>query len=296
MSLSFESATSPAPATQSATGRLPTTDNSSPSQGLKPEAAKALVRARDKLVEQIRLEIKTLPDRSIQGSLYVLLIAICVNRTTTLKRLAEFRDLYNMIRGNGITTVRQLATALPVDVLLDEVICADPETKPAVEVMKMLGTVAKLRGLVNQLDTGNLEFYDRLKGEIEEGKITSFGQLCDRLPTFLVDLDSDMRRARNSFRDERDAQRNIIVNFQAKAAAEIKEELTFTKRGTLKHVFLRVLQSMIGDFAEPELMNAWTTLRDSARSDQYTSIGSFLASVPDQLRHKANELTASAIK
>lgn len=288
MSLSSETAIRPATTTSSATGRPPTTDSS---PGYKPEVNAALMRRRDKLVEIIRNDLKECSSRSIQGSLYLLLIAVTMRFTNTLKRLAEFRDLYGLIKGCEIDSVKKFATALPTDVTLDEVI--DDDTKSAIELAKMLGKVAQLRSLVAKTDAGNLEFYDRLRGEIEAGKINSFGALCDRLPTFIVDLDDDMRRARNHFRDERDAQRTVIINFQTKANADVKQDISFTTFGTVKNAILRVLRQMIGDFAEPALIPAWQQLRKKCNNNEYTSIGSFLADVPEQLRHKANQLTAA---
>jgi hypothetical protein len=258
--------------------------------GLNPKAASALVRARDKLVGQIRKELESTPRRSIQGSLYVLLIAIANARTTTLKRQAQFRDLFNLIKGEEIDSVKKFAEALPMDVKLDEVI--DGSTKSAIEVAKMLSTIAKIRESVRPTDHVNLEFYDRLKQQVENGAITEFGALCDRLPEFIVS--EEMRRARSNYREDRELKQTAIANFRTKAMAQVKEDISFTAFGTVQNLVLKVLRDLVDDFCEPaELMESWKTLRDSAKVNRYTTVDNFLASLPQQLRAKATTIVAT---
>jgi hypothetical protein len=254
----------------------------------KPEVASALIRAKDKLLSQIRGELKLTASGSVQGSLYVMLVAIVGRYTTTLARHRDLRDVFFLIKGGEIESVPKFVVALSGTIQPQELAgtAADPSF---IATVKMVDVVDKIRRRVSPTDTANLEFYDRLRDEINSGKIASFGELCDRLPTFIVELDDDMRQARHGYHIARDAKATAIHEFKVKYGEEIKLDLTATTFGTLPNILLRVLRTMINDFAEPAYFDAWVTLRDSVRSQRYTSAAVFLAGVPEPLRSKANQ-------
>ena len=253
----------------------------------------ALARGNDRLIIMIRQGISDSPSRSIEGSLYVLLLAIVGRFNTTLTRQTQFRDMFNLIKGAQITNVKQFVAGLPEDVRLGDVI--DGTTKAAIETAKMFEAVNKILVQVSKNDTSNHRFYAKITAEIEAGQIKSFGQLCELLPNFIVDNNEEMRNARCSFRSARDSQTRTVIDFQIRAAAEIAEDVRYTKYGTVKNVTLRTLKTMVGDFAEPELMDCWWTLRDSARADKYTSTSNFLASMPEALYKKAHQLVVNIL-
>lgn len=157
----------------------------------------------------------------------------------------------------------------------------------AAEVARMLVTINRIR---HQVSADNIGFYDRLKAEIENGQIGSFGELCERLPNFIVDQSDEMRSARHAFRYVRDSREAAVAEFKSRSKAEIKVDIQATNHGSLPNIFLRVLRDMINDFAgDPAWFDAWITLRDSARLQRYPKVDTFLASVPEPLRSKAGQ-------
>ena len=222
------SAAFPSPAVTSPSGQLMTTD--APLPAYKPEVAMAFARSNDRLIAMILQGITDSESRSIEGSLYVLLLA-CVRRfNTSLARQTQFRDMFNLIKGQAIGSVKAFVAALPEDVRLDAV--NDESTKSVIEMAKMITAVEKILAQVPKQDTGNVGFYTRLKTEIEQGKITNFGELCERLPSFIVDHNEEMRQARHGFRNARDSKTTAITEFKNRAQTEIKLDIATTASGT----------------------------------------------------------------
>ena len=113
------SAAFPSPAVTSPSGQPMTTD--APLPAYKPEVAMAFARSNDRLIAMILQGITDSESRSIEGSLYVLLLA-CVRRfNTSLARQTQFRDMFNLIKGQAIGSVKAFVAAVPEDVRLDAV-------------------------------------------------------------------------------------------------------------------------------------------------------------------------------